>query len=158
MGVDEGVRGREFSRGARWGERRGETWVGWALGKLGGCLPCHAPASLGPLLQTLQDPAAVWAEVWRGICAMHHVRLDLLANETCFPPQLSAQTTTSTISQSRSAATTMAGADAEIARFKDIMRQIDELEMEFDKVRHIRDIVKGFRARVEGLGGRLGRR
>jgi hypothetical protein len=73
-------------------------------------------------------------------------------------PQLSAQTTTSTFSQSRSAANTMAGADAEIARFKDIMRQIEELEMEFDKVRHIRDIVKGFRARVEGLGGRLGRR
>ncbi|MCJ1250187.1 hypothetical protein MMC30_007413 [Trapelia coarctata] len=71
---------------------------------------------------------------------------------------LSAQTTTSTLSQSRSAANTIAGADAEIARFKDIMRQIDELEMDFDKVRHIRDIVKGFRARVEGLGGRLGRR
>lgn len=45
----------------------------------------------------------------------------------------------------------MAAADAEIARFRDIIRQIDELETEFDKVRHIRDIVKSFRARVEGL-------
>ncbi|MCJ1378274.1 hypothetical protein MMC17_001371 [Xylographa soralifera] len=71
---------------------------------------------------------------------------------------LSAQTTMSTTSQSRSAASTIANADAEIARFKDILRQIDELETEFDKVRHIRDIVKGFRARVEGIGGRLGRR
>ncbi|MCJ1397273.1 hypothetical protein MMC11_000465 [Xylographa trunciseda] len=71
---------------------------------------------------------------------------------------LTAQTTMSTTSQSRSAASTIANADAEIARFRDILRQIDELEMEFDKVRHIRDIVKGFRARVEGIGGRLGRR
>lgn len=56
----------------------------------------------------------------------------------------------------------MAAADAEIARFRDILRQIDELEVEFDKVRHIRDIVKGFRSRVEGLEkrveGRGGRR
>ncbi|MCJ1318249.1 hypothetical protein MMC15_003577 [Xylographa vitiligo] len=71
---------------------------------------------------------------------------------------LSAQTTVSTTSQSRSAASTIANADAEIARFRDILRQIDELETEFDKVRHIRDIVKSFRARVEGIGGRLGRR
>lgn len=51
----------------------------------------------------------------------------------------------------------MAGADAEIARFKDILRQIDELETEFDKVRHIRDIVKAFRGRVEGIGRGLKR-
>lgn len=46
-------------------------------------------------------------------------------------------------------------ADAEIARFHEILRQIDELEREFDKVRHIRDIVKGFRARVEALDRRI---
>lgn len=63
----------------------------------------------------------------------------------------------STTSQSRRAANTVATADAEIARFKEVLRQIDELEMEFDKVRHIRDIVKGFRARVEGLAGRMRR-
>ncbi|KAL8903771.1 MAG: hypothetical protein Q9171_007284 [Xanthocarpia ochracea] len=61
------------------------------------------------------------------------------------------QTQTSTINQSSRAGAAMAAADAEIARFRDIIRQIDELETEFDKVRHIRDIVKGFRARVEGL-------
>ena len=60
---------------------------------------------------------------------------------------------------SRATAGAMAAADAEIARFRDILRQIDELEVEFDKVRHIRDIVKGFRARVEGLERRVdGRR
>lgn len=38
---------------------------------------------------------------------------------------------------------------------RDILRTIDELETEYDKVRHIRDIVKGFRARVEGLERRV---
>ena len=47
-------------------------------------------------------------------------------------------------------------ADAEIARFREILRQIDELEMEFDKVRRIREIVRQYRARVEHLGRRLG--
>ena len=49
----------------------------------------------------------------------------------------------------------MAMADAEIARFHEILRQLDELEREFDKVRHIRDIVKGFRGRVERLERRF---
>ncbi|KAL8700027.1 MAG: hypothetical protein Q9201_005673 [Fulgogasparrea decipioides] len=65
--------------------------------------------------------------------------------------QLTAQTQISTIHQSSRAGAAMAAADAEIARFHGIIRQIDELETEFDKVRHIRDIVKGFRARVESL-------
>lgn len=73
--------------------------------------------------------------------------------------QLTAQTQISTSAQSSRAGNAMAVADAEIARFREILRQIDELEVEFDKVRHIRDIVKGFRARVEGLERRVdGRR
>ncbi|PSK33534.1 hypothetical protein B9Z65_7421 [Elsinoe australis] len=47
-------------------------------------------------------------------------------------------------------------ADAEIARFRAILRQIDELETEFDKIRRIREIVRGFRARVEALARRVG--
>jgi hypothetical protein len=70
---------------------------------------------------------------------------------------LTLQTTQASTAQSRGAANTMASADSEIARFKDILRQIDELETEFDKVRHIRDIVKAFRGRVEGLGRGLRR-
>ena len=50
---------------------------------------------------------------------------------------------------------TMEAADMEIARFRAILRQIDELEVEFAKVRRIREIVKGFRARVEGLERRF---
>ena len=69
--------------------------------------------------------------------------------------KLTAQTEMSTSSQSARAGNAMAAADMEIARFKEILRQIDELEMEFDKVKHIRDIVKGFRGRVEGIDRRL---
>ncbi|KAH8597931.1 hypothetical protein B0O99DRAFT_592475 [Bisporella sp. PMI_857] len=42
-------------------------------------------------------------------------------------------------------------ADAEIARFHDILRQIDELEEDFDRIRHIRDIVRDCRHRVEAM-------
>ncbi|KAK5735425.1 hypothetical protein LTR17_008122 [Elasticomyces elasticus] len=47
-------------------------------------------------------------------------------------------------------------ADAEIARFRAILQQIDELETEFDKIKRIREIVRGFRARVEQMERRLG--
>lgn len=42
-------------------------------------------------------------------------------------------------------------ADAEIRRFHQIMAQIEELETEFDRIRHIRDIVRGYRQRVQEL-------
>ena len=47
-------------------------------------------------------------------------------------------------------------ADAEIARFRAILQQIDELETEFEKIKRIREIVRGFRARVEHMERRLG--
>lgn len=46
-------------------------------------------------------------------------------------------------------------ADAEIARLNDIMRQIDELEDDFDRIKHIRDIVRGYRQRVEEMERRV---
>ncbi|KAH8654533.1 hypothetical protein BGZ60DRAFT_532900 [Tricladium varicosporioides] len=46
-------------------------------------------------------------------------------------------------------------ADSEIARFHDILRQIDELELDFDRIRHIRDIVRSYRARVEEMEQQL---
>lgn len=42
-------------------------------------------------------------------------------------------------------------ADAEIRRYHQIIAQIDELEVEFDRIRHIRDIVRGYRQRVQEL-------
>ena len=48
-------------------------------------------------------------------------------------------------------------ADSEIARFHDIIRQIDELEVDFDRIRHIRDIVRGYRQRIEEMEQELDR-
>jgi len=48
-------------------------------------------------------------------------------------------------------------ADAEIARYHDIMAQIDELELDFDRIGHIREIVRGFRQRAEELERELER-
>jgi hypothetical protein len=46
-------------------------------------------------------------------------------------------------------------ADAEIARTRSILASIDDLENELAKISHIRDIVKTFRARIEGYDHRL---
>jgi hypothetical protein len=72
-----------------------------------------------------------------------------------FNPQLTAQTQTATQTQYDRAGNAIQMADAEIARFREIIRQIDELQMEFDKIRRIGEIVKGFRARVESLDRRI---
>ena len=48
-------------------------------------------------------------------------------------------------------------ADAEIARYHRIIAQIDELEVDFDRIRHIREIVRGFRQRAEELERELER-
>ncbi|KAF9884792.1 hypothetical protein FE257_001282 [Aspergillus nanangensis] len=46
-------------------------------------------------------------------------------------------------------------ADAEIARTRSILASIDDLEDEMAKIGHIREIVKAYRARIEGLDHRL---
>ncbi|TWU72987.1 hypothetical protein ED733_004447 [Metarhizium rileyi] len=43
------------------------------------------------------------------------------------------------------------GADAEIARYQQILVQLDELETDFDRIAHIKEIVKGYRSRVGEL-------
>ena len=48
-------------------------------------------------------------------------------------------------------------ADAEIARYHEIMAQIDELELDFDRIGQIREIVRGFRQRAEELERELER-
>jgi hypothetical protein len=69
--------------------------------------------------------------------------------------QLSQQTQTATTLQYDRAGNAISTADAEIARFRAILREIDELQVEFDKVRRIGEIVKGFKARVDHLDRRL---
>ncbi|KAL3460628.1 hypothetical protein BJX64DRAFT_290107 [Aspergillus heterothallicus] len=46
-------------------------------------------------------------------------------------------------------------ADAEIARTRSILVSIDELENELAKIGHIREIVRAYRGRIEGLDQRL---
>jgi hypothetical protein len=69
--------------------------------------------------------------------------------------QLTQQTQTATQIQYDRAGNAMQMADAEIARFRSILREIDELQVEFDKVRRIGEIVKGFKARVDYLDRRF---
>lgn len=65
--------------------------------------------------------------------------------------QLSQQTQMATQIQYDRAGNAIEMADAEIARFRAILQEIDELQDEFDKVRRIGEIVKGFKARVDRL-------
>lgn len=69
--------------------------------------------------------------------------------------QLNQQTQTATQIQYDRAGNAIQMADAEIARFRQILREIDELQVEFDKVRRIGEIVKGFKARVDRLERRI---
>ncbi|EGP88468.1 uncharacterized protein MYCGRDRAFT_18718, partial [Zymoseptoria tritici IPO323] len=69
--------------------------------------------------------------------------------------QLNTATERATTAQYDRAGNAIQMADAEIARFRAILKNIDELELEFEKIKRIRDIVRGFRARVEGLGRRM---
>ncbi|KAI1755957.1 hypothetical protein F4782DRAFT_527311 [Xylaria castorea] len=64
---------------------------------------------------------------------------------------LSEQSSIVTMQQYDRAGNLVDNADAEIARFQDIMSQIDELEVDFDRIAHIRDIVRDYRQRVEQL-------
>ncbi|KAF2135804.1 uncharacterized protein K452DRAFT_313715 [Aplosporella prunicola CBS 121167] len=68
---------------------------------------------------------------------------------------LTEQTRLATQTQHDRAGNALGLADAQIARFHEILRQIDELQVEFDKIRRIGDIVKAFRARVEALDRRF---
>ncbi|KAK2040318.1 hypothetical protein LZ31DRAFT_474727 [Colletotrichum somersetense] len=70
---------------------------------------------------------------------------------------LSEQSSVFTTAQFDRAGNLVDGADAEIARYHDLLRQLDELELDFDRVRHIKDIVRGYRARVEEMERELAR-
>jgi len=68
---------------------------------------------------------------------------------------LYAQTQTATQVQYDRAGNVIGDADAQIERFQAILRQIDELQNEFEKIKRIGEIVKAFRARVEQLDRRV---
>lgn len=70
--------------------------------------------------------------------------------------QLNRQTEIATDAQNDRAGNAMRRADQEIARFRQLMHQIDQLENEFEKLKRIREIVRSWRARVEEMERRLG--
>ncbi|TGZ82650.1 hypothetical protein EX30DRAFT_338964 [Ascodesmis nigricans] len=70
---------------------------------------------------------------------------------------LSTQTLQSTQSHRRRTQLVTDHVTLEIERLKDVMRQCDELQNEFLKIKRIGEIVKGFRQRVEVLEKRVGR-
>lgn len=80
------------------------------------------------------------------------VRLVTLSNDE---EQLEEQMQLSIQNSCDRAGNVIRDADAEIARTRSILASIDELENELTKIKHIRDIVKTFRARIEGLDHRL---
>ncbi|KAH0533853.1 hypothetical protein FGG08_007523 [Glutinoglossum americanum] len=87
--------------------------------------------------------------------AYHFDRLLLSIQERV--QQLNAQTTMHVNLSRRGAVGAMEAADMEIRRFREVLRQIEELEGEFEKVRRVGEIVRGWRGRVERLEGRFGR-
>ncbi|KAK2005840.1 hypothetical protein LZ32DRAFT_664070 [Colletotrichum eremochloae] len=70
---------------------------------------------------------------------------------------LSEQSQMFTMAQFDRAGNLVEGADAEIARYHDLLRQLDELELDFDRIRHIKEIVCGYRSRVEEMERELER-
>ncbi len=60
-----------------------------------------------------------------------------------------------TNAQCDQAGNAIADADAAIAYYQDILRQIDEVQVEFEKITRVGEIVKGIMQRVDTLEQRL---
>lgn len=69
--------------------------------------------------------------------------------------QLQDMTEESAAAGQAAAARSSEAADREIARMRECLRQIDELEAEFERVKRVRDVVKGLRGRIEGVKQRM---
>ena len=85
-----------------------------------------------------------------------HQYNDPMTVKLTFVEQLNHETEIATQAQTDRAGNALRVADAEIARFRLMMQQIDQLEMEFEKIQRIRDIVRSWKARVEDMERRLG--
>ncbi|TKA42271.1 hypothetical protein B0A54_07359 [Friedmanniomyces endolithicus] len=103
--------------------------------------------------QQQRSPAASSHASSQGRLLLDPASLTLLSRHF---DRLNYATETATRAQYDRAGNALRVADAEIARFRAILQQIDELEMELEKIGRIREIVRGFRARVEQMERRLG--
>ncbi|KAI9863094.1 MAG: hypothetical protein M1813_003914 [Trichoglossum hirsutum] len=115
-----------------------------------------SPASSTRTTSTQPPPTSLLLDP-RSLSALAYHFDRLLASIQDRVQQLNAQTTAHVQLGRRGAMSAMEAADAEIRRFRDVLRQIEELEGEFEKVRRVGEIVRGWRYRVESLEGRLGR-
>jgi len=85
------------------------------------------------------------------LAALGHYFDQLMANIEHNIQYLSEQAQMFTQVQYDRAGNIIDGADEEIARYSAILRQLDELEVDFDRISHIKEIVRQYRARVEDL-------
>ncbi|KAF8435265.1 hypothetical protein BGX38DRAFT_1069392, partial [Terfezia claveryi] len=81
----------------------------------------------------------------------------LMAAITARVQALSEQTRTSTQATHHRSSHVVDRATVEIETLRDILRQCDELETEFLKIKRLGEMVKGFRKRVETLEKKMGR-
>ncbi|KAF8428264.1 hypothetical protein EV426DRAFT_335139 [Tirmania nivea] len=81
----------------------------------------------------------------------------LMAAITARVQTLSEQTRASTQATHRRSSHVVDRATVEIETLRDILRQCDELETEFLKIKRLGEMVKGFRKRVETLEKKMGR-
>lgn len=75
----------------------------------------------------------------------------LMANIEHSIQQLSEQAQMFTQVQYDRAGNIIEGADEEIVRYMSLLQQLDELEVDFDRIAHIKEIVKQYKTRVEEL-------
>ena len=127
------------------------------LGGLAGKQPGQTvarPGQLAVAVATLRSGhAGDWAASGSG---EHTSNCTAKARNQYTYQQLNQTTDIATEAQYDRAGNALQMADAEIARFRAILQQIDELENEFEKIKRIRDIVRSWRARVEQMERRLG--
>jgi len=80
---------------------------------------------------------------------MHHIQSQL--------ERLSEQVEVANMHMENDANQMIDTADAEIARYNDLLQQMEELDLDFDRIKNIKDIVKGHRKRAEELERELDR-
>jgi len=125
--------------------RQGQRTVAAAAGSTSSRAASRA-SSQGLLMMDSSSLAALGRHFDR---VMQHIQQQL--------EYLFVQSETVTMYVQDRAASLIDNADAEIARFHEINQQIDELELDYDRIRHIRDIVRELRRRAEELDRELER-
>jgi hypothetical protein len=105
-----------------------------------------SPATLQNLSSHLERAISSVQQRWQAVSTL----LSPFIQHTCTATNISAQQLQVADLSTHSDFRTV-DEDAEIARYKSMIQQIDELELEFQKLRMIGAVVKGIQARVQNL-------